>query len=155
MSRDATYGKIIAAEEFNKINNDQHLYIAASDEIIKSWTEEHGGIEVVEFGCGPARLLQKLDKIREINLTGVDHDDDYVKYARTKVDKAEIVVGDVEAYKHPREIDIIITQGAHHHFSKPPQYLKNIVAQLSDNGIYILSDEFLPNYYSEGERRVR
>ena len=155
MSRDATYGKIIAAEEFNKINNDQHLYIAASDEIIKSWTEEHGGIEVVEFGCGPARLLQKLDLIRGINLTGVDHDQDYVEYARTKVDKAKVVMSDVESYQHAEKIDVVVTQGAHHHFSKPPQYLENVVAQLSDNGIYILCDEFLPNYHTEYERRIR
>lgn len=150
-----TYGKIIAPEEFNKINNDQHLYIATSDKVIQRFAREHGGKEVVEFGCGPARLLSKLDNPGGINLTGVDHDEDYVKYARSKVNKAKVVTGDVENYRHPTLIDIVITQGAHHHFSKPPRYLENVVTQLSEGGIYILGDEFLPNYHTEEERRVR
>ncbi len=156
MSRDATYSRIIGPEEFNRINTDQHLYIRASDQVIKRFTEERSPREVVEFGCGPARILPVLEEIEGIILTGVDHDQDYIKFAKTRVKPTtSLVVADVETYKHPRKIDVAITQGAHHHFSKPPTYLENIVSQLSDNGVYILSDEFLPEYKSEDERRVR
>ena len=157
MSRDATYSRIIEPEEFNRINTDQHLYIRASDRVIKKLVAERNPREVVEFGCGPARFLRTLEDIEGINLTGVDHDQDYIEFAEIIEVKPTtlLVVGDVETYRHPRKIDVVVTQGAHHHFSKPPIYLENVVNQLSEGGVYILSDEFLPEYKSEDERRVR
>ena len=160
MVREVTYSKIISPEEFNRINTEEHLYIKVSDAVIVKFIEEirkklGRNIEVVEIGCGPARILGEIAKIKNINLTAIDHDKDFVAYARKKVKGAEVKVADIETYNHGKPVDVFYSQGVHHHIAKPPKYFQNIRKQLNNNGIFILSDEFLPNYNSEEERRLR
>jgi len=162
MAREATYSVIISPEDFNKINTHQHLYIKASDIIIAKLIEEirkklGREIEVVEIGCGPARISERIANVGGVNLTSIDHDQNFIDFAKKKIKKKNLLFlkRDIENYKHPKKVDIFVSQGVHHHIAKPPKYLLNVKKQLHENGVFILSDEFLPNYNSEEERREK
>ena len=59
------------------------------------------------------------------------------------------------SYKHGKPVDIFYSQGFHHHMPKgkvTKSYLENIYSQLKPGGVYILSDEFVPEYTSSEDR---
>lgn len=158
--REATYGEIISPEAFNEINTKQHLYVRGSDALIRKFIRQEVQhkpriLEAVEIGCGPARLLESMIAVPGINLTGIDHDPIFVKYAQEKLGGSTVQLASIETYQHSRPVDLFYSQGVHHHLAKPPRYLDNVTKQLTSGGIYIVSDEFLPNYSSEEERQVR
>ncbi len=163
MKRDATYSEIIGPEEFNRINTEEHLYIKSADTIIKKIIaqrvhEADRILEVVELGCGPARLLPRIGEVDRIRLVGVDHDEKFVSYAQDRVrgTSLDVRLDDIISYTHEKPVDIFYSQGVHHHMAKPPtEYLQNVASQLNPGSIFILSDEFLPEYKTEEERRVR
>lgn len=164
--RTSTYSKIISPEEYNRIISFEHLYISASDRVIKELIESYRPkdrtAEVVEIGCGPARVLPLMAGIAGIRLTGVDHDSVFLEYAKQLVQEKSLSVHLVNAniadWKLGKAIDICYSQGVHHHIGKKTDtqtYLKNIASQLTKDGIYILSDEFLPEYRTEDERKIK
>lgn len=158
----STYSTIITAEDYNQIITEQHLYIAHADRVIRDLIEcerdVRGGREVVELGCGPARLLPLFSSIIGVHLTGVDYDAKFVEYARKKMLSLEIVLADVATYRHPKEVDVFVSHGFHHHVVKgemTSDYLRNVYSQLRMGGAYIVGDEFLPAYGSEDARKVK
>ncbi|HSX25101.1 MAG TPA: class I SAM-dependent methyltransferase [Candidatus Andersenbacteria bacterium] len=162
------YSQIISPEDYNQIIG-QHLFIRDADLVIKRLVDWHGNehrlsrpIEVVEFGCGPARILPLLSQIENINLTGIDHDRLFVEYAERTIQQkhlnAKVILGDATSYVHPKPINIVVSQGFHHHIPKgeaTQQYLQNVHHQLYRYGVYIVGDEFLPHYIDAEERLVR
>ncbi len=161
---EATYSQIISAENYNRIITQEHLYIATADKIlvniVKTKAENAESIsEVVEVGCGPGRILPLLAKIKNINLTGIDHDPSFIKYAGqiTAGLPLKVKIADIETYTHNEPVDIFCSMGVHHHISPGEhtnKYLKNILTQLKPGGYYIIGDEFLPNYTNEAEREI-
>lgn len=160
------YSLIIAPEDYNKIMSEQHLYIAAADNFIKHEIAEQSAdipdAEVVEIGCGPARLLPLMTALQLPHLTLVDVDQDFITYTRTRCNElspaTKVVQSSIATYYHPKPVNIFYSQGLHHHIAKgalTKQYLKNIYDQLAVNGTYILSDEFLPDYDTEEEREIK
>ncbi len=158
-----TYSQIIAPELYNELIA-KHVYIPEADRVIVKIVAAHTGdepAEVVEFGCGPARILPLLRKIKSINLTGIDHDKTFVEYAKAKIRELELRVSVLEAdatiYQHDGGIDVAVSQGFHHHVPKGEQtqnYLQNVYNQLRSGGIYVVGDEFLP-HYKTAEQRLR
>lgn len=164
--RASTYSKIISPEEYNRIISFEHLYISASDRVIKelidSYRPKERIAEVVEIGCGPARVLPLMAGIAGIHLTGVDHDSVFLDYAKQIVHEKSLPVDLVHAnitdWKLGKMIDVCYSQGVHHHIGKKidtSRYLNNVVSQLTKDGVYILSDEFLPEYVTEDERKTK
>lgn len=162
---EATYSQIINAENYNRIITEEHLYIASADRILTNTVKAlvantRSACEVVEVGCGPGRILPLLAEIKNINLTGIDHDPAFVKYAGqiTANLLLEVKTADIEKYTHGKLVDVFCSMGVHHHISKgerTTEYLKNLFNQLKSGGYYILGDEFLPNYTNETEREIR
>ena len=155
------YSQIIGPEEYNSIIN-EHLYITNVDNCIKNNIEEKSinsqkTLEVVELGCGPARLSQILAKIEKINLTCIDIDTNFLAYAQKIAPQQNFVMASAQEYVHNKPVDIFVSQGMHHHIPKGEQtqkYLKNVIQQLDSDGIYIIGDEFLPDYRNERERQI-
>jgi SAM-dependent methyltransferase len=124
--RTSTYSKIISPEEYNRIISFEHLYISASDRVIKELIEfyrpKERMAEVVEIGCGPARVLPLIARIEGIHLTGVDHDSVFLEYAKQLVKEKSLPVDLINAnitdWKLGKEIDICYSQGVHHHIGK-------------------------------------
>jgi cyclopropane fatty-acyl-phospholipid synthase-like methyltransferase len=165
VSNPATYSQIIGPADYNRLIA-QHLYIGQADKAIARLVIYHSNegnpIEVVELGCGPARILPLLAQIKGINLTGVDHDQAFFDYAqqviRDQQVSATVVFDDVMTYRHPKPIDVAVSQGFHHHVVKGEptrQYLRNVHSQLTQGGVYIVGDEYLPHYANDHERLVR
>jgi len=157
-----TYSIIISPKEYNQIMTKQHLYIASSDNVIKNCIQKEvkkkHAKEVVEIGCGPGRVLVKTVRIKGINLSAVDHDPTFINYAKELVKGVHFTVSDIKKYKHHKPVDVFYSQGMHHHIERGEDvklYLKNIYNQLKENGVYIISDEFLPNYDGEEERAIK
>lgn len=165
MEHQPTYSQIISPADYNRLIS-EHLYISTADKAIARIVAYHGNkdspIEVVELGCGPARILPLLARVKGINLTGVDHDKTFVDYTQQVIRDqqlpATVVLDDVTTYQHPRQIDVAVSQGFHHHVMKGEptrQYLLNVYNQLKRGGVYILGDEYLPDYSNDHERLVR
>jgi hypothetical protein len=158
-----TYSEIIAPEDYNRIITDEHLYIAASDRVIRNFIEEerdNGATEVVEVGFGPARIIEQMGAIDGIHLTGVDHDPQFHAYARKiiKNTRIRLVLTEVADYQHEKPVDVFYSQGTHHHILKgkaTDAYLRNIYNQLKAGGAYIIGDEFLPEYTDEDDRHLK
>lgn len=159
----SSYSQVIHPADYNRIVSDEHLYISAADQFLIKKIKEFAtsSAEVVELGCGPARILPLISEIEEINLTGVDLDEKFLEHAKvvlTNKPHVRIVSGDIETYKHKREVDIFYSHGLHHHVSKGVKtlnYLKNVYNNLNPYGYYILIDEFLPNYVNSKDREIK
>ncbi len=165
MDHQPTYSQIIGPADYNRLIA-EHLYIGTADKAIARIVTYHGNndspIEVVELGCGPARILPLLARVNGINLTGVDHDKTFIDYAQQVIRgqklPASVVLDDVTTYRHCKPIDIAVSQGFHHHVMKGEptrQYLLNVHSQLKRDGVYIVGDEYLPDYSNDDERLVR
>lgn len=152
----STYSSIIDPETYNTLMTEEHIYIQQADDTLCRLIEkqsQEGKAEVIELGCGPARLLEQVAQIQGIHLTGIDHDPNFIEYGKKilldKKLQANILFGDVCSYKHVQPVDIFYSQGIHHHIPKgddTQKYLKNTIDSLKPGGIYILSDEFLAEY---------
>lgn len=156
-----SYSEIIQPHDYNRIMTQEHLYIDVADRYILKTIREMGAesMEVVELGCGPARVLYWASKIEGINLTGIDADEDFLAYAQDKLKKTpvSVIASDIEHYQHPKPVDIFYSQGLHHHIAKGTKtknYLTNIYRQLRSGGYYIVGDEFIPNYKNDEEREI-
>ncbi len=162
-----TYSSIISPEEYIRINTHEHLYIANADNFIKELVAIEAeklstSIEVIELGCGPARILTLIGQVKNINLTGVDYDEDFIQYASRKIKEQclpiKVISDDVTNYVHPFPVDVFYSEGFHHHVKKGiplKSYLENIYNQLKNGGVYIIGDEYLPEYSNNLERRIK
>lgn len=147
--------------------SEEHVYISEADKAIQVFIKEEVAkrakpVEVLELGSGPGRVTTLIGAIPDIRLTAIDHDEAFVRYGRKilieKGISADMRVSNIETYKHPRPLDVIFSQGVHHHIKKGEvtnQYLKHIHGQLSQDGIFIVSDEFIPEYHTNDERKIR
>lgn len=158
------YSRIIAPADYNQLMSHEHLYIGASDNYLKHEIAQRiadiTDAEIVELGCGPGRLLPLIAQTHPRHLTLVDIDPNFITYAQEVANTlgfpANIVQSNIVTYQHTAPVDIFYSQGIHHHIAKnlTQRYLENIHEQLTPNGVYILSDEFLPDYDTEEERKI-
>lgn len=157
------YSELINPEDYNRIISSEHLYIAVSDNYIKQIIEEKiknkEQPEIIEIGCGPGRLLPLMSKIENIQLTALDCDPAFIKYAQQLATglSIKIINTDIRTYKHNKPAFIFYSQGFHHHLEKgqaTQAYLTNVYNQLAPGGYYIVSDEFIPNYSTLREREI-
>lgn len=157
-----TYSQIIAPRLYNRLMQ-QHVHIPEADrhivDLVK-WNVRRGQSSVLEIGCGPARLLRKLDKIDGVNLVGVDHETSFVEVGREIISRqrgnTEIVCSDIAKYHPGQAYSLVVSQGMHHHIPKcdVPAYLDKVRQLLLPSGYYIVGDEFLAQYNDETERQV-
>lgn len=160
-----TYSQIINSADYNRIMSSEHLYISAADmfiaDLIEQYVKENDCREIVDLGCGPGRIISLIRKAAgQARLTGVEADAVFANYAREQVrsENIDIAIADVVTYQHSKPVDIFYSQGFHHHMPKGPKtlaYLSNIFKQLKEGGLYILSDEVLPDYTTPEEREER
>jgi SAM-dependent methyltransferase len=159
-----TYSQIMDPSDYNEIMSEQHLYISAADKFLADTIRletKNSFAEVVELGCGPGRIFPIVRAaIPNAHITAVEADLAFANYARRLADdlSIDLVVADVEFYRHQAPVDVFYSQGFHHHVTKGTKtrnYLKNISTQLRPGGIYVLSDEFLPEYRDTEERERR
>lgn len=158
-----SYSSIIGPEDYNELMTNQHLYIDVSDRFINKKISEicaNGKKNVIELGCGPGRVSQLIANLNGIEYIGVDIDPVFINYASSIITSknAKFIVADIETVSFEQPVDIFFSQGFHHHIRKgenTDKYLVNIYKQLVPGGVYILSDEFIPDYSDNGDRNIR
>lgn len=170
MSNDATYSKIIGPDEYCQIMTEQHLHIADSDQrvirAIRSRLTPETRATILELGCGPGRLLEqvqaRLNDFPNVSLIGFDYDQVFLERARRIADdtRTRIIQSDLENLHLSQEevVPIIYSQGVHHHIPKGDslnRYLERVHQILTPDGVYVLSDEFLPEYHDASERLIK
>jgi len=169
MTQNYFYSDIIEPETYNQILS-EHLYIEASDRFIiekilnfvnQSKCEY---LNILDLGCGPGRItfkvLTELKKTnKNINLTALDIDLKALNFARKSDVNKEINFAecDILDFNPEHKLDIIFSQGFHHHFPKNQvkAYLDNIYRILKTDGLYLVGDEFLPEYTVENDRQIK
>ena len=157
-----TYSTIISPDSYNRLMS-VHRYIPESDRAILEQVQKYRSqkeVNILEVGCGPARILPLLATIPNATVLGVDHDKTFVEYAKQKITDLDlkntsIIESDILAMNTDHRFDIVVSQGFHHHIDKKDVHrvLTKIHELLTPDGVYILSDEFLPPYTNEKERR--
>jgi SAM-dependent methyltransferase len=161
------YSKIVNADDYNRMMSKEHLYIAEADQVIKTIVQRQverlgRSTEILEIGSGPLRLTPLLAEIPQTHVTALDHDAGWMTFSKALIEKERLpirlVCADIRDYRHPNPIDIVVSQGTHHHLKKgesTKRALQNIHDQLSPHGILIISDEMLSHYSSPDERLIR
>jgi hypothetical protein len=160
------YSQLISPEKYNELMSEQHKYIATSDKFIFTFlfdlVSKLKNPNVLEIGPGPMRIsisiLQTLwDSDTNFNFSILDIDSEFIVFNKnlieTKKIPIKIIEEDINTLKVEKPIDIAISQGFHHHISS--EYLSNLYSIMSDHGFYIVSDEFLPNYTDEKDRKIK
>lgn len=161
-----SYSDIISPADYNRIITKEHIYIAAADnvicQIIQGIIGNNPQAEVVEIGSGPGRITDKVHvRATPKKITCVDTDKTFLDFAKSNTlypEKTTYVRESALHYNHPTKVDIFYSQGFHHHIAKgnsTETYLSNLYSQLTPGGVYILSDEFLPDYSDNDDREIK
>jgi SAM-dependent methyltransferase len=158
------YSKIISPEQYNTLMSEQHLYINAADHYIaKTISNKLAHMEnpeVIEIGCGPARITGLIhEKNKNALLYGIDVDTHFIKYAQEQCiyPNVKFIKSSVYEYKHRKPVSLFYSEGFHHHIpiGEPRNlYLMNILEQLESGGYYIVGDEFIADYKDNSERET-
>lgn len=97
-----------------------------------------------------------------MRLVGFDHDKMFLERAIRVTDntRTSIIQTDLAnlSLSEGEVVPIIYSQGVHHHIPKGEplnKYLERVHQILTPGGVYILSDEFLPEYKDDADRLVK
>ncbi len=104
---------------------------------------------VLEIGCGNGRDAEEIIK-RTNNYLGIDIAEKFIEIASKQVPQARFEVADVESYKFPQGIDVVIAFASLIHVPKDSlmNIMEKIFNSLNSGGIVRLSMKHA-NKYSE------
>jgi SAM-dependent methyltransferase len=102
-------------------------------------------------------------------VTGVDIDENYLKFARQKYwervtgmgadwygTKLNFVNHDAVDYTHLSLVDVIIASSAYHHIEdeRKLEFLRKVQVQLKDDGLAVFCENLIGNYHNLTERAI-
>lgn len=127
------------------------------EDIICTQVPENG--EILDLMCGPGYLLGKIHtRMPSFDLTGVDIDRRYVKYAREKYRGINFEQGDVLSWmpKQTQSFDAVICTGALHHipYEKQASVIERMASMIRPSGFALISDCYISDYSNETQRKV-
>ncbi|MEK7146180.1 MAG: class I SAM-dependent methyltransferase [Patescibacteria group bacterium] len=171
MSQD--YGDVIDPEEYND-GLAEHPDIPQADAgIVSLIREKLRGSEKKEFrvldlGCGPGRITQSiagklLPVARQmgvnLEVVGLDISEKFISYAcKNKSGEAILYeVADFLAREFTDKYDVVLMQGVFHHVPLLDRqaWLEKCRDILSEEGVVVIGDEFIPDYSSDKERVLK
>lgn len=150
--RSTVYGR----EEFQNVDvgadmRHGHPDISDGDRLIVSLVADHAGalgrpLRIMDIGAGSGVLSEMLaDRLPESRVICNDNEPALVAQATQRLrDKpnAEVFGRPFQDWDEP--LDVIISWGSHHHM--PHSYLDQSRRLLGSEGIFIIGDEFCPEY---------
>jgi len=134
---------------------DGHPGIRAGDEYIITIVARHcrslgRRATVLELGCGSAVLARLLaDRVPEADVVANEVEPNLVRLAEQRVAGSGVEVFRRSFLEWDRPLDILISWGSHHHLSN--EYLDHVKRVLRPEGIFIVGDEFCPEYCTDGD----
>lgn len=111
---------------------------------------------LVDLMCGNGYLLNEVHKKRkDLNLEGIDINEEFIQYAKEKNSNIIFTLDDVLKLEKENEYDIVVsTGGLHHlHYYKQPLFIEKIYSMLKKQGFAILGDPYIDDYSNEKERQ--
>jgi ubiquinone/menaquinone biosynthesis C-methylase UbiE len=104
---------------------------------------------VLDLGCGPGSLTEKLSAVSGIKLTGVDISPAMIHQAKARFPEADFFVDDMEALSFDDgTFDVVFCSGVLHHLPVLDLALKEIRRVLKTNGIVVLREPNADNFAS-------
>lgn len=111
---------------------------------------------VLDMMCGPGYLLGKIKRKRpDLDLTGVDINSEFIRFARLNYRKIKFIRADARKWKTKEKFDLILCTGGIHHLPYKDQkpLLISIKSMLSPGGFCIFADPYIDDYSNEKERK--
>ena len=158
----SNYSETISAQEYIE-SMARHLYLPQSDFLLRNaiveYCQRNNIYNIVELGCGPGRVTgfvaEELLKFRkDLRITGVDIDPNFVEFARQNnsyPNYVSYVCEDLGTSQAVKNAQILFSQGCNHHIAG--QDISAFCESAAEE--YFISDEFLPEYDLENERKIR
>jgi trans-aconitate methyltransferase len=111
---------------------------------------------VLDLMCGTGFLLGEICKRRsDLTLEGIDLNDDFIQYAKSKYPSISVQVADILVWNPTKKYDLVLCTGGLHHltFDKRESVLERASHFLNANGIAIFADPYLDDFSNEVERK--
>lgn len=158
-----TYGETVGAEAYAS-ELQFHQYIPQADAVIADEIQKHQTrcgrhIRVLDLGMGPGRLTGKIAELPGVRVVGLDNSPEFVSAAKARgySDSCAYVCADFLTYTTEEPFDVIFMEGVWHHVAPElrSRWLSHISKLLTQDGVLIIGDEYIPLYLSETERAER
>jgi len=105
--------------------------------------------KILEVGCGQAKGLRYLankNHIKQENIFGIDQSPTAIKFAKTRLPKANLKQGDAYSLDFTNNsFDFVLMMEVIEHLENPLKALKEAFRVLKSNGVLIVS---FPNYFN-------
>jgi 2-polyprenyl-3-methyl-5-hydroxy-6-metoxy-1,4-benzoquinol methylase len=142
--------------DINVLMRQGHVYVADVERLYLELVEHHcrrraRPVRVLEVGCASGITSQRLaELLPNAMITAQEEYAPFAELARERLagTEVELHTGPIEALSGP--FDVILSGGAHHHL--PSNYLGHMRALLKDDGVFVLADEFCPEYCTPEQR---
>jgi cyclopropane fatty-acyl-phospholipid synthase-like methyltransferase len=128
-----------------------HPDIAEGDSLIVSLVEERARelgrpLRIIDVGSGSGVLSEMLaERLRDSRVVANDNEPALVEQAIARLeDKPNAEVFGRSFVEWDEPVDVVISWGTHHHM--PHSYLDQSRRLLGPNGLFIIGDEFCPEY---------
>lgn len=136
--------------DINVLMREGHVHIADVErlciELVARHAERFGRpAELLEIGCASGILAERLAaRVPDLAVTAHEEYAPFAALAEQRLKDTRVVLetGALDSLRRP--VDIILSAGAHHHL--PAGYLDHARGLLRDDGVFILADEFCPEY---------
>jgi SAM-dependent methyltransferase len=138
------------ATDINVLMRQGHVYVADVERLCLELVGLHcqrraRPARVLEIGCASGITSQRLaELLPSATITAQEQYEPYAALARERLDGTRVLLhaGPIEAIEGG--FDVILSAGAHHHL--PSGYLTQARSLLRDDGVFVLADEFCPEY---------
>jgi len=155
--RNTEMSEYVSVEDYDKHEEEHAYYKEMMEEMLKQFNvfyDKPGRYEVLEFGSGTGiftRRLVSLENIAKVAAVEIDWGC-YLKLQhnlnKSKSDKFILFYEDSRSFNPPGKYDAIFSSFADHHIRSIDKkgYLENVINNLVKGGVFIVGDEFLPEY---------
>ena len=114
------------------------------------------GLRVLEVGCGCGYAADYLEGLYA-DYVGVDYAERLVEYARRLHgrDNVRFEAADINDYRPPGPVDVVVMIGVLHHFDEPDKAFKRIVEMLKPGGWLVVNEPQSGSVFVNIARRIR
>lgn len=113
--------------------------------------------KLIDCFCGPGYILNNLySKRSDLNLSGVDSNQDFIQFAKYKNSNFNYIYSDFFDIRTTQEYDAVICTGGLHHVKNELKrdFIKHLFQLKKNDGFIIIGDPCINIYNNEEERKL-